>query len=152
MQDLSAVVLLAGLFAAMGLLWVPSSWLSWCADGVTRLLSDPADRAGTAGDGSEAGTQEWEALTRPYVRGRLDALAEELERLERDPDVFAKAFHTMAARSALESLLADASGLTDRPTRAAGQVGAAGRVGPVGQRFEIEAPGTSTGPLEELEL
>jgi hypothetical protein len=97
--------------------------------------------AGWSGDGSgDSGGQEWAALTRPYIRGRLDALAAELERLDRDPDVFAKAFHTMAARSALESLLADLSRLADRPAR------------PAGPRFEVEAAGTSTGSLEALEL
>jgi hypothetical protein len=138
MRNLSAVVLLAGLCVAMGLLWFPSPWLRWLADRVTRLmLSDPGEQPGTAGDGS---THEWESLTRPYIRGRIDALTQELERLDRDPDVFARAFHTMAARSAREALLADASRLIDRPAWCAVQ------------RFEIEVAGTSTGPLEELEL
>jgi hypothetical protein len=144
MRNLSAVVLLAGLCVAMGLLWFPSSWLGWLADRVTRLMfSDAGEQPGTAGDRSgeaDRNTLEWESLTRPYIRGRLDALAQELERLDRDPDVFARAFHTMAARSAREALLADASRLADRPAAYAGH------------RFEIEAAGTSTGPIEELEL
>jgi hypothetical protein len=150
MQDLSAVVLVVGFCAAMLLLSVPSSWLRRLAERVSGLLADAGQPA--VDDRGEPETHEWELLTRPYVRGRLDALAEELERLDRDPDVFAKAFHTMAARAALESLLADASRLTDRPARPAAHVGPVRQVGPVGQVFEIEAAGTSTGPLEELEL
>jgi hypothetical protein len=141
MGSLSAVVLLAGLCVALGLLWFPSSWLRWFADRVTQLtISDVGRQPGTDGIEAEQTTPEWDLLTRPYIRGRLDALTQELERLDRDPDVFAKAFHTMVARSAREALLADASRLLDRPSRYAGQ------------RFEIEVAGTSAGPLEELEL
>ena len=144
MRNLSAVVLLAGLCVAMGLLWLPSSWLSWLADRVTRLmLADAGLRSEASGYGTGEAhptAPEWDLLTRPYIRSRLDALAQELERLDRDPDVFAKAFHTMAARSAREALLADASRLVDRPAWYAVQ------------RFEIEVAGTSSGPLEELEL
>ena len=50
-----------------------------------------------------------------FVRRRLAALAEELERLDRDPDAFAKAFHTKVARTAYEALLADASRLAEQP-------------------------------------
>jgi hypothetical protein len=57
-----------------------------------------------------------------FVRRRLAALTEELERLDRDPDAFAKAFHTMAARTAYEALLADASRLADRPPPRPGAV------------------------------
>lgn len=57
-----------------------------------------------------------------FVRRRLAALAEELERLDRDPDAFAKAFHTMVARSAYEALLADAARLAERPPPRVGTV------------------------------
>ena len=49
-----------------------------------------------------------------FIQDRLHALRDELDRLDRDPDVFAKAFHTLVARSAYQDLLADASRLTHR--------------------------------------
>jgi hypothetical protein len=54
---------------------------------------------------------EWDIFTLPFVRRRMDVLADELERLERDPSVFARAFRTIVARAALEALSADASRL-----------------------------------------
>ena len=57
---------------------------------------------------------EWTLFSQAFIRRRLAALAEELEQLDRDPEAFAKAFHTMAARTAYEALLADASRLTEQ--------------------------------------
>jgi len=54
---------------------------------------------------------EDDLFTLAWVRRRLDILAGELERLERDREVFAKAFHTHAAQIAYQGLLADASRL-----------------------------------------
>jgi hypothetical protein len=85
-------------------------------------------------------TVVWGLFTSPFIRRRLDVLAEELERLDRDPDIFAKAFHTMAARGAYEALLADASRLADQPGRYAGPT------------LDLELAGPSTGLYEELEL
>lgn len=51
------------------------------------------------------------------IRRRLDALADELDRLERDPDVFARAFHTNVARTAYETLVADAAQLAEETRR-----------------------------------
>jgi hypothetical protein len=75
-----------------------------------------------------------------FVRRRLAALAEELDRLDHDPDVFAKAFHAKAARAAYEALVADASRLTDRPRP---QVGAV---------LDDVVVGTAGGVREVLEL
>jgi len=61
-------------------------------------------------------------FSQAFVRRRLAVLAEELDRLDRDPDAFAKAFHVMAARTAYEALLAEASRLTDRPVPRTGVV------------------------------
>jgi hypothetical protein len=83
---------------------------------------------------------ESELFSRELVRRRLAALAEELERLDRDPDAFAKAFHTMAARAAYEALLAEASRLTDRPPPQAGAV------------LDDVTVGTAHGVREVLEL
>jgi len=82
---------------------------------------------------------EWELFSPAFVRRRLAALAEELERLDRDPDAFAKAFHTMAARAAYEALLVDASRLADRPP-------------PVGAVLDAEPEVAERGIREVLEL
>jgi hypothetical protein len=49
----------------------------------------------------------------PFIRHRLDVLAAELERLDDDPDIFAKAFRTNAARSAYRALIEDATRLAE---------------------------------------
>jgi hypothetical protein len=71
---------------------------------------------------AEAAALEWSLFSQANVRRRLAALAEELDRLDHDPDVFAKAFHTKAARAAYEALLADVSRVGDRPRPQAGAV------------------------------
>jgi hypothetical protein len=147
MEILFTVAVVAGLFLAIEVLWFPPSWLGRFAARVARR--EPArdgeqpGAAGTAQDGpgqADDTALEWGLFTRSFIRGRLDALAEELDRLDRDPDVFARAFHTMAARAAYEALLADASRLADRSRRYAGQT----------LDFELVSP--STGRREELEL
>jgi hypothetical protein len=55
-------------------------------------------------------------LTLPFVLRRMEVIADELERLERDPAVFARAFRTVVARSAYEALIADASRLAAIPS------------------------------------
>jgi len=74
-------------------------------------------RLGRRSEAAAEGTApvEWGLFSQAFVRRRLAILAEELERLDRDPDAFAKAFHTMVARTAYEALLADAARLADRP-------------------------------------
>jgi hypothetical protein len=144
MRSLFAVTVMAGLTLAIGVLWVSPSGLDWFRDSASRWrfshADDPRGRAeGGTGD-ADGTTVEWELLSRPYLQRRLDALTQELQRLDRDPDVFAKAFHTMVARSAHQALLAEASRLAARPPR---------RADPT---FEVEVAGTSTGPQEELQL
>jgi hypothetical protein len=142
MGSLLAVVLVAALFFAVTVLGYPPSWSSWVTD---RVASWPVPASGgrtqVAGDGPEpdAGTVEWDLLTQPFVLRRLDALAREIERLDRDPDVFAKAFHTMAARSAQDALLADASRLAVRSAFSAGP-------------FDIELAAPATALREEIDL
>lgn len=53
-------------------------------------------------------------FSQEFVRRRLDALADELERLDTDPDIFARAFRTNVARSAYDALRAEAAALTER--------------------------------------
>jgi len=79
-------------------------------------------------------------ISEDLIRRRLDALTDELERLERDPDVFAKAFHTNVARTAYQTLLVDAALLSEQTRRIV-----AGTV-----EFELLEP--SGAPCEELEL
>jgi|SRR4051812_28711386 hypothetical protein len=135
MEILFTVAVTVGLFVALEVLWYPPSWLGWLADRAARQRARDDEQPGTAGTNVELGLFSW-----PFIRRRLDALAEELGRLDRDPDVFAKAFHTMAARAAYEALLADASRLADQPRHHARQT------------VDVELARRPTGVREELEL
>ncbi len=53
-------------------------------------------------------------FSQEFVQRRLDALADELDRLDTDPDVFARAFRTTVARNAVDALRAEAAALTER--------------------------------------
>jgi hypothetical protein len=144
MDTVFALALMAGSFLTIKVLWFPPSWLGRAADAVARRTSaDDGERSGAPedrpGQGEELGV-DWELLRRTSIRRRLDALAEELERLDRDPDVFAKAFHTMVARSAHEALLSDASRLGDPLPRFTVRV------------LDLEVMGPSMRRGEELEL
>jgi hypothetical protein len=105
MEILLPMGLLAGLLLMLDVLWSPPGWLRGPAGSVSRTL-----RGVNASPG--AGNLEWDTRTLPFVRRRMDALAEELERLDRDPAVFARAFRTIVAKSAYEALMADASRLS----------------------------------------
>jgi|SRR3954453_1880684 hypothetical protein len=61
-------------------------------------------------------------FTASFVRDRLRALQAELQRLDANPDVFAKAFHTLVARSAYEALLAEATTDSEQPWWSVGEV------------------------------
>ena len=109
MEILVPIGLLATL-VLVGVLWSRPSWLRVLAGvGTTGRPERGADALpaapGVPGD----------LFTRPFVRRRLDILGAELERLERDPDIFARAFRTNVARSAYEALLVDASRLAAVP-------------------------------------
>jgi hypothetical protein len=123
MEILLTLAVSAVLFLTIEVLWRARSWSGLSAT--------------TADDDSVV---EWELFSLPFVRRRLAALAEELERLDRDPDVFAKAFHTMVARSAYEALSADASRLAEQARRHPGPT------------FDVELVGSSQGVGEVLEL
>ena len=124
MEILFTVTVSAGLFLAADAFW--------------RRFADKVAADGP-GDADET-TVEWALFSLPFIRRRLAALAEELDRLDHDPDVFAKAFHTKVARSAYEELLAEASRLATQPPRHAGQT------------LDVEIAGTSTRTREVLEL
>jgi hypothetical protein len=124
-------------FAALVLLgWVLQSTPVWVARLWTKLteVTPPAP-------GSEPLdlTLQSSLFSGPFIRERLDALHHELQQLDRDPVVFAKAFHTIAARSAYDALVADATKVTVRPHHRVGEV------------VEIELAGASDGTYEVLE-
>jgi hypothetical protein len=146
MESLVALILLSGLLLAAVLRGFEPISLSWVAERVRGR--EPVDDgrqpwgADTAGDspGEAEMTVEWGLFTREFIHARLDALVDELERLDDDPDIFAKAFHTMVARSAYEALLVDASRASPQPCLQAGQI------------LEFDVVGPSSGALEELEF
>jgi hypothetical protein len=111
MELLLPILLLVGLFLAVDLLWSPPSWLREVAGAGQRQVR-PADAAPAADAGVSL---EWDAFSLPFIRRRLHVVADELDRLEHDPGIFARAFHTTAARSAYESLQSDESRLTALP-------------------------------------
>jgi hypothetical protein len=124
MDIILTFAVLTGLLVAVEVQRFPLSWPGWIVGKITRR--EPArddDRPAPAGGppGADGASVELGLFTWPFIRRRLDALAEELARLDRDPDVFAKAFHTQVARSAYEALLADASRLASQPRRPADQ-------------------------------
>src|SRR5215212_3222564 len=120
MGILLAVVVLGALLVPVGLLGLPPP--------ATGERPGPLDDETTG------------IISEDLVRRRLDALADELERLERDPAVFARAFHTTVARTAYETLLVDAAQLTEQSRRV------------VAGTVEFELLGPSGAPCEELEL
>lgn len=102
-----------------------------------------ADRAGGSGDGRARApelTMEFGLFSLAFIQRRLDALAAELDRLDHDPEIYAKAFHTLVARATYQELLADASRLTDLSRRS------------VGPTLEVELVESSAGRREVLEL
>ena len=134
-----AVLVLTGLVCAVRALPCPPSWSDRLADRVSRLTSSgDVDQSGPDGAGDQI-TVDLGPLSRQEVERRLDALAEELERLDRDPEIFARAFHVMVVRAAHEALLVDAARLADQPRF-------------TDQLFAVELMAPSTGPREELEL
>jgi hypothetical protein len=134
---------MTGVHVVIGRPWCPPSWLSRVAERVTGPApDDDGEPLGAGGTGADDGPYpvSWDALTPSQVRRRLDALVDELRRLDRDPDVFAKAFHVSVARAAHEALLAEASRMAARPS------------GCTGPAFDVELTTPSSVPGEELEL
>ena len=124
MGALLAVLVLAALIVPVGLLRLPEL--------IPGAMPEPVPPRDEEPGG---------IFTEAMIRRRLDALADELERLERDREVFAKAFHTNVARTAYETLLVDAAELTEQ--RRAVVAGAV--------EFELLEPSTG-GHVEEIEL
>jgi hypothetical protein len=152
METLFAILLMAGLFIVLDLAWPPPAWLRGLvvADarraGSRRMgtrhpgtrhpdtthdddseLTRSSNELADEDDSSAEIADEWDLLPMPFIRVRLQVIADELDRLAREPDVFARAFHTMAARSAYEALQADASRLAALPTLEFGLTGSSAR-------------------------
>ena len=88
----------------------------------------------------EPPVEDWDPFALPFMRRRLDLLAAELDRLDRDPAIFAKAFRTRVAQLAFDAVLADTTRLAAVTSLAAVTT------------IEMEITG-SGGPLrEELEV
>lgn len=140
------LAILALLLVAAELVLSPPSWLARLAASARRRLSGNDDQPELASLGADLGenavtTVEWGLFPRQFIQHRLQALAAELDLLDRDPDVFARAFHTIAARSAYDALLDDAARLSAPPPARAGSRLSVGGLSP-----------SSTGSREELEL
>jgi len=95
MNPVLALVLTMGLFLVLEWFW-------------RRLPSPPADDPAGRDRLRGAPPPVEGLLTSAFVQHRIRALAAELERLDRDPSIFARAFHTRATRTAYEALLAEA--------------------------------------------
>jgi hypothetical protein len=139
MAVLVTVVLAVGLFLLLELLWCRPSRFG------------PAPGA-VVGDEPPAGAPqlafdvESDPLALPFVRHRLDVLAAELEWLDHDDTVFARAFRYRAAQTAYDALLVEAIRLA-----ALSRLTTAARAA-VDPTIELEF-GPSLAPLrEELEL
>jgi hypothetical protein len=111
-------------------LFVALEWL-WCRPARPHGASG-SDRGRRPADRSP--DPDLDPFALPFIRRRLDVLASELVRLERDPTVFAKAFRTRAAQSAYDALLADATRLAAVAT------------------IEVEIMTSRAGLREELEI
>src|SRR4051812_9325397 len=133
-------MLLVGLLLPLEQYVLPPSWRSRTAErpGTPQQVGDDDRRHQPAG--RDDLTAQWGLFSEELVRVRLHALEAELGRLDRDPDVFARAFKTLAARSAYESLLAEARALPEKPRWRVGEV------------VDAEVIFSSTGPREVLEF
>jgi hypothetical protein len=137
MDMLLTFILPAGLFLILELFWCRPSWsLSVSGAGLER---EPLE------SGPPPVEPDWGLFSLPFVRHRLDVLAAELEQLERDESIFARAFRYRVAQSAYAALLVDAARLANASLLAVGLSLDAGSI-------QIEA-WESRGELqEELEV
>lgn len=78
--------------------------------------AEPEADLGFAADGDEAGDADGEGaglFSVAFVRGRLIALEAELDRLDRDEEMFARAFHLGIARSVYKDLQVEEARLSE---------------------------------------
>jgi hypothetical protein len=131
---LLVVTVLVGLLMPLEQLKLPASWRSRlpAGDGTP----SPAPREPAAPDV----TAQWGLFSAAFVRERLQALEEELHQLERNPEVFARAFHTLAARAAYDALQSEVRTVAEQPFWRVGEV------------VDAEALGARGGVREVLEF
>jgi hypothetical protein len=132
MDVLLTYVLSAGLFLALEVLWCRPS--------------RNARAAGPIEGEQRPGISTWDPFALSFVQQRMDALAAELEQLDNDELIFAKAFRTHVAKAAYEALLADASRLGD----ASRLTGVSPLVGST--TVEVEIPSARLPLQEELKV
>ena len=117
MAILLAVTVLAGLLLPREQFKLSPSW---------RRRLGAADRAPSPAPPQPAApddmTAQWGLFSAAFVRERLQALEDELRRLDRNPDVFARAFKTIAARSAYDALLEEVTTVAEQPWWHVGEV------------------------------
>lgn len=101
MELLLPLALLVGCFVGLELLLVPPDRLRRAAPELGRPRPDA--------DGSEL-------FSLAFVQRRIRSLADELDRLDRDRTIFARAFRTHVAQDAYRHLLDDASRLATART------------------------------------
>ena len=89
---------------------------------------------------------DWDPHALSNVHHRMDVLAAELERLERDHSVFARAFRTHVAKSAYAALLADAARLAE-----VSRLAQASRADTT-MTIEMELPSSSSPVREVLDI
>jgi hypothetical protein len=137
MGMLLTFILPAGLFLVLELIWCRPSW--------SQPLSGAGRERGPFESDPPPLNPDWDLFSLPFVRHRLDVLAAELEQLERDESIFARAFRYRVAQSAYAALLVDASRLANASLLA---VGLSLEVGSI----EIEAWESRGALQEELEV
>ena len=112
MEILLAIVVLGALLLPAGLLrGVPSS-LGLAQD--RTQWTEPVEAMDDAPGVLDDSDVDDGLLTLPFVRRRLDVLANEIAHLDDDPGVLARAFRKTVALTAYEALLADESRLAQQ--------------------------------------
>jgi hypothetical protein len=122
MELLVVLGLLVAVFVGLDVLWAPPPWLRRLSDVVADRDPGPRvpdgvpldldvdgvpDVTPAADPDRTAAPLSWELFSPEFVHRRLLALSDELDRLDRDRSIFARGFHTLAARSAYDALRAE---------------------------------------------
>jgi hypothetical protein len=111
MDVVSQVLFLVGLFVIGLVLWTPPQWLRTIAEPGTPL----GHVTGVAVAAADAPAEEFGLFSLAFVRRRMELLAAELDRLDREPAIFARGFRTTVAMSAYAALEDDARRLAAVP-------------------------------------
>jgi hypothetical protein len=123
MESLGPFVLPLALFVVLELLW--------CGRPAWRRMRAERAEQGWAGRSQLAA---YDPFALPAVHRRLALLAAELDRLDRDRTIFARAFRTRVAQIAYAALLEDAERLTAAMTF---EVGVCGPASPLREELDV---------------